>query len=474
MVANFGGAKPEGDITTVKIPQSGDDGFVAQWGNFAALTPSKAVLEKKPSTILKVSGAASNRELNNRDVVVFANLPALRPRMQKGLAKLREEGMDAIGSMGAHDEKLVKFQPVVQAFVTQLLNAADAFARDSNAVTLGFNFGDEGISIAGMADFQQGTYIGNTLSALKNTDQPLLVGLPQAKYLIFGGQVNNVECSVKVVTDFATPILKELDAIGPEMKPAHDYFDALIAYMKANKSASFGVVAPSGALGQEALIQVVSVAEGDAKTMKEAQQKMVKSQQELMKALELPTEAYDVTITPNAKTVDGVNFDSISTKFTSNPNDPKGRNQEHVMAIMYGPGGMNMLEGEVSGRYLLAMGVPDDVLSATIATAKSGAVPLADLPTVKKVSANLPKARVGEMYVPLDQVLTTAASYAKAFGAPVNVNLQPDLPPIGGCVSADGPSIKIEWYVPTQLVQQLVSAGMQTYMQMQGGGGGGK
>ena len=137
----------------------------------------------------------------------------------------REEGMDAIGSL--NDEKLAKFQPVIKALLTQVMNAADAFARDANAVTLSFNFGDEGINIAAMADFQPGTYAGDNFAALKNTDQPLLAGIPTAKYLFYGGQVNNPEVSEKVLVDFATPILKEIDTLGPEMKPAHDYFDAL-------------------------------------------------------------------------------------------------------------------------------------------------------------------------------------------------------------------------------------------------------
>jgi len=70
--------------------------------------------------------------------------------------------------------------------------------------------------------------------------------------------------------------------------------------------------------------------------------------------------------------------------------------------------------------------------------------------------------------------VTTVTNYAKAFGAPININLQPDLPPVGMSVSSDGPAFRVEGYVPTSLVQQLVSAGMQTYMQMHGGGGPGK
>lgn len=79
-----------------------------------------------------------------------------------------------------------------------------------------------------------------------------------------------------------------------------------------------------------------------------------------------------------------------------------------------------------------------------------------------------------ELYIPIDQIVATAMNYARMFGAPLNVQLQPDLPPIGFVSRSDGTATRFDGYVPTQLVQQLVSAGMQVWMQTQGGGPGGR
>jgi hypothetical protein len=92
---------------------------------------------------------------------------------------------------------------------------------------------------------------------------------------------------------------------------------------------------------------------------------------------------------------------------------------------------------------------------------------------VKKVASNLPSSRAFEIYVPLDEVVTTGLTYAKQFGFAVPVQLPPDLPPLGGTVSTEGSTMKLDGYIPTPLVQSLVAAGMQAAMQMQGGGGGG-
>ena len=68
------------------------------------------------------------------------------------------------------------------------------------------------------------------------------------------------------------------------------YFNALKKFWGATTGQTFGWVAPKGALGQEAMFQMVSINRGDAKAMMESQQEMMNSQQALteMFAVERP------------------------------------------------------------------------------------------------------------------------------------------------------------------------------------------
>jgi len=85
-------------------------------------------------------------------------------------------------------------------------------------------------------------------------------------------------------------------------------------------------------------------------------------------------------------------------------------------------------------------------------------VPLASNPAVKSVSSHLPTNRTGEFYVPIDQIVTTGLTYAKQFGAPLNVTIQPDLPPLGVASSTDGSALRFDAYVPTlQVGGQVVT-----------------
>jgi hypothetical protein len=187
----------------------------------------------------------------------------------------------------------------------------------------------------------------------------------------------------------------------------------------------------------------------------------------------MPADAYNLAFTPNAKTVDGVSFDSTKMTMTPDPANPMAQQQAQMMALMYGPSGMTMYTGVVGDHFVLVTGLPDAAVSSVIATAKTGDAPLAALDPVKKVAGNLPTNRAAELYIPLDQIVSTGLTYAGQFGFKMPVQLPPDLPPIGETISTDGGTIKLDSYLPTSLVQSLVAAGMQAFMQMNGGGGAG-
>jgi hypothetical protein len=77
------------------------------------------------------------------------------------------------------------------------------------------------------------------------------------------------------------------------------------------------------------------------------------------------------------------------------------------------------------------------------------------------------------MYIPLDEIATTIGTYAGAMGMPIQIQLPPDLPPIGMTASTDGTAVRIDSYTPTDLIKALVAQGMQLYMQRMGAGGAG-
>jgi hypothetical protein len=235
------------------------------------------------------------------------------------------------------------------------------------------------------------------------------------------------------------------------------------------------MLTPSGALGQDAVIQAAYVNRGDAKTILEAQREIANSQQAFMSIFQPGAAAMSMktTYTANVKTVDGVALNQMQTTFSApagqGPN-PQAAQMQQMMAVMYGPGGINLLTGQVSDKLAVSsMGVSDENLKLLIASAKANDDKLAQSAAIAATKKSLPQTRFVEFYLSLDQVAVTLASYAKAFGMPINFQVPPDLPPLGFTLATEGSALKGEGFIPAQTLQSLIAAGMQTYMQMQGG-----
>ena len=110
-------------------------------------------------------------------------------------------------------------------------------------------------------------------------------------------------------------------------------------------------------------------------------------------------------------------------------------------------------------------------MTAAVNAVKANQDTLSQLPQVQAVNANLPQQnRLGVFYFPIDNLVNTGVTYAQRFGMPVKLQIPPNLPPVGFAASTDGNALKFDSYIPSQLVQSLVAAGMQAFMAMQGGG----
>ncbi len=75
-------------------------------------------------------------------------------------------------------------------------------------------------------------------------------------------------------------------------------------------------------------------------------------------------------------------------------------------------------------------------------------------------------------YVAVDHLVASGLDYARAAGFDMPVQFPADLPPIGAAFATEGSAVRADYYVPAQLVQSLVTAGLQAFMimQMQGDG----
>src|SRR5438105_4359519 len=189
-LSNFPDAKEEGGVATVKLGDDPDDSFVVNWGKYAAITPSKEVAALKP-TGFKVQGAAA-KELA-KDFAVCANMPRLREMARPKLKDNRDKIITQMENALSQEAELAKYVPVFKAAVNRVLDLADQFLAESQSAVYSVNIGDSGVNVALVADFVDGSALGNGVKSFKNSNASMLTGLPEGKYLFFGGGTGNPE-----------------------------------------------------------------------------------------------------------------------------------------------------------------------------------------------------------------------------------------------------------------------------------------
>jgi hypothetical protein len=471
-IGNFADAKPDGDLTQVHFNQMAETTYVAHWGDYAAASPSRAIVATAPTDIIQVDGLAA-KELDAKDVILLANFKAMRPKMLQGIDQGRQAAAPFIDQMVQQFAKMqnldaAKFQPVAKVIVDQCLDLAQKFAQSADDACLSFNLSGDGVASTFSCQFQSDSTFAQYLGGIKNTDDSFLTGLASGKYLLFGGSAAPTPQLTKAFADFLAPIQTSINNLGPDYSPVNDWLNAIQKISGASGPATFGLLCPSAQPGAGPLIQFVNIRQGDAKTMLDGYRQMEDSQQAMMKAFGLTQVAGSQVFTRDAKTVDGIAFDEMKSQIPMNGNNPGQMQAMQLISMIYGPQGPDVFTGVVNDNNLLTvMGLDDAGISAAIAAVKTGDDPLAKLATTKTVASQLPTDRSAAMYIPLDLWASTGFGYAKMFGIDMGVTMPENLPPLGVAVSTDGPAVRVDSFMPSQLLQAIAAAGMQVYLKTQ-------
>jgi hypothetical protein len=470
-LSNFTDVKEENGVTAFKA--EGEEMNAANWGKYAAVAKNAELLKAKPSG-LKLSGLAA-KEAKEKDGFVFANIPALAQIALPKIEAARKEALGDIDRELGKNDQAKEFAGVAKAAFGQILNIAEGFLKDSTGASFSVHLDDKGLQTCVMADFKPDSYAGKLVAQLKNTDQPLMGGLPARKYFAAGGATIEPSVASKVIGDLLDPISKEL-ANTNSGKGFAAAIDSLKHGAAATKSVAFGYPMPMGAIGADSILQSITVAKGDSAALYDAQKKMLAGMSDLMKLMPQQPGAPKVNyeMTPAAKTVGDVKLDTWAFNMQMDENNPQAQQMQQVMAFVYGPNGMGGTFGPVSkDSFLVVQGGTDKLLKDAVEAAKGNADPLSGEAGVKDVTMHLPKERVLVDYVFVDNIVNAAVRYAQGFGVQVKVALPQNLPPLGFTMASEGTAIRFDGFVPTNLVQSVVAAGMKAFMDFQGGGGAG-
>ncbi len=497
-LTNFPEAETAEGVTAAKRPD-GQSVFIKEAGKYAMLSPGRAGIDAAAAGV-KIDGAMAKKELE-KDVVFIANFDAIRPKVLPMIAEKREFWLAELekdmttprpkfdfdadpNDPAAVDEAQAaelalakKFVPAAKAAANTGIDMLNAFVRDASSGIYSLNLTDAGLNGTMSAEFTPESYAGKMLAGIKGSKDSMLNGLPAGKYLYFGGMELDPKSLTKAIDDLLNPTMAELQKIdGEEAKTVISMVDSTRKMANASTGSSVGFVAPTGPLGQDALFQMIAITRGDVKTISEAQRASFESQQKFMTLLQGSgiEDAPKTTFQPGARQVDGVTFDAFKTEIGGDANDMDMIQAQQFLSFLYGPEGFAGLTGAIDDKQLLTVsGLKPEGISGAIAAAKSGEDVLGKSAPLKLTTDAMPAERVLAVYVPLDVILGTGLDLAKQNGMAIPVNIGQDLPPIGFTAGTEGPAARMDWHLPTPLVQNIVGAALQLYLGMAPNMGGG-
>lgn len=469
-LGNLANVQAEGNLSKFQLPNEPQPMYAANWGNYAAITPSKDLLANAPTGVNP--SAMSAKQLDSADIVAWANMPKIRSvlvPMWQGVKPMALQQLDAgLGQAGEFNQK---YGAAIKALVNQLFNVMESGLNDTAGATFGINIAKEGINTTLMVEFAPETYMGKILANAKGDEANLLVGLPNRKYFVVGGMTVDSAVATKMFSDFSDPIAQALGGAGPAGQPILNVIKAAKETLSATTGGAGGYVEPTGAPGQQSVLEVLGVYRGDAKRIAAANRESQAAMADLMQNMpQQPGISFKYGVQPGAKTIDGVTLDEVTMKFQVDPNNPAAVQAGQMIQMMYGPNGLSGAMGAVDDKmFLFGMGTDDALLSDAVAAAKKQDNSLTQKPNIAAVAKALPQDKIMVEYIFLDNIGDTVTKYMAQFGFPVKVKIPQDLPPIGVALTASGPSMRVDTHISTDLIESVMATVFQVMMNQQGG-----
>ena len=466
-LGNFDDVKDQGDgISQVTVKKNKETLFVTHRGEYAVASMKKEQLSDHGG--LKLQGSAA-KEAQSKDAILYFDIKALRPLIRNGMKEARKGIEAAQKNPGANPNPFGgQMPPEFQKIMEMEFNAVDAFVKDARTATISLNLNDTGIAAAAMAEFEPDSYLGRMVEKVQNTDESLLSGLPKATYFAFGGMKLTPEVAGQLFSDFMEPLKQDL-ATKPNGQKLVQAFDAAKQAITSMKEMAIGYAAPAGP--NEGFIETIGVAHGDAQKILKAQKEALPSITAFM-GMSGAKNAIDVTF-GQPVTVQGAQALPYTMKFNFAGNDAQSMQAQQMISMMYGRNGLKGWMTAVNDdTFVSVQGGGEQILGDAIAAAKNNSNAFEQAAHIKQVSSQLPKQRAFEFYIALDNIANGVVKMMKQQGVAVQFKLPPNLPPIGISSGTEGSTARLDAFIPTQLVQSVTAAAMQTWMQMNGGAGG--
>lgn len=404
----------------------GSDALMIFDGKAGSLPTYKALLGKTGASLAESS-----------DLMVFANIQILGPKIKEGMAGVRQQmammGQDNAGAASGF----------MQAF-------GDAMTTDGQAAMFGMDMEPEGLRLETAASFKDGSPTAGMLQTAGKASG-LLGSLPAASqgFLFAGAFDSSVPALRKILETYATPEIKAAMAAAEG--------ESWMSWVKQSDGAA-GIIGTSPALmgGPGFFVNTMLYAKSanPAGLIEQFKQSMTTANGKTENGVTLST-----SYKAGASKVGGASVDEWNVGMKMDPNSPAAQQSQMVMVTLFGPkGSPSGYVAQAKSGVVMTMSKNSALMESALNAADGKGDNFGSDAGVKAVAARLPEGRSFEVYVGVKDILNMVMPFAAMFGAgPLNVDIPADLAPIGMGGTTSNGTLRITTFMPTAVMKTFAA-----------------
>lgn len=374
------------------------------------------------------------------DLLIVANMEALRPKIEAGLKQMKEQTAMMAQMAGPGGEQLVGQVAVLQM-------AGEAVARDATVSIIGVSMGEKGLAFDMGAQFKEGSPTGKLFTST-------------GKAGALASRVPNLPFYFAFAADLSSAGMKQLlkDTVAAQQaNTPKDAPTASTMAMFAKQAESFdGAAMVMGASPGGLMGGLFTNTSYYIQTSKPAE--MIAGQKEMMTALNgqnLQGITYKTTYTAGAVEAEGIKADQWSMQMQVDPNNPAAMQMQQMSAMFFGMGGgPGGYLAPVDGGVVMTMSPNTPLLSSAIKAAKEGNGMGADQ-LVKDAQANLPEGRTLEGYIGVKPIIDTVVGFMAMMGGGTSYQSPPQIAPIAMGGTTTDSAMRLKTFVPMSTMKEI-------------------
>jgi hypothetical protein len=394
---------------------------------------------------------------DSSDVVIVLDARFVGPMLVQASEQMAD-GMEMLAAMSPEAAGLTGFSEMFESF-------AHGFSENGRSVAIGLNFDASGLSLDLSTQFREGSMFADLFQRSGDATD-MIAGLPKMPVV------------AAMAIDTSSPKMKEtfvnLIKLTGELQPGAtdmmgfgsaaeliEYQDGSAFVLGEPRSLMFGAVF-------ENTMQYTKSSDPDR--LMTAMRKMTGE----MKTMQTEGIGYEMTFEQDAARVDGKSVDEWGMRFQFDPGDPTSQQMGMAFGAIFGPaGGPQGYYAKTDKGVITTYSRSRGFLRRAIASADGAGDSMMDEANIAMVTRKLPAKPMFVAYLGVGQVLEQVSGLAGMFGAPLPIEVEKGLAPIGFGVSMEDGGMHARLFVPQGIMNMIANLAENAGQFMPGGGGDG-